>query len=91
MARSQVDGAARDAYRSRLGRDLGNLTVRNSIAVGPEVSATYDLGRWFALQGSLSYLFDRPKAEITSGGVTTSSAWKTDHANASVGLVVGIF
>ena len=86
-----VDGAARDAYLSRLGRTLSDIKVKNSFAVGPEVSATYDLGRWFALQGSLAYLFDRPKAEITSGGVTSSSTWKTDHANASIGLLVGIF
>ena len=86
-----VDEGAREAYQSRLGRDLGNLTVRNSIAVGPEVSASYDLGKWFALQGSLSYLLDRPTAEITSEGVTTSSTWEADHANASIGLVVGIF
>ena len=86
-----VDGAARNAYLSRLGRDLDRIELRTSVAVGPDISASYDLGRWFALQGSVSYLFDRPKADLTSGGVTSTSTWKTDHANASVGLVVGIF
>jgi hypothetical protein len=86
-----LDNGARDASQSRLGRDLSDIKVKNSIAVRPELSAWYDLSKWFAVQGSLSYIFDRPKAETTSGGVMTSSTWKTDHASASVGLVVGIF
>ena len=87
----EVDAAARDAYRSRLGRVLGDIKVKNSIAVRPELSAWYDLNQWFAVQGSLSYLFNRPRAETTLGGVTTASTWNTAHASASVGLVVGLF
>ena len=87
----EVDGAARDAYQSRLGLVLGDIKVKNSIEVRPDVNACYDLSKWFAVQGSLSYVFNRPKAETTLGGVTTSSTWKTDHASASIGLVVGIF
>ena len=86
-----VDHRARDAYASRLGRDLASVDVKNTIAVRPEAQVNYDLGPWLGLQGQLSYLFDRPKAETTSGGVTTSTTWKTDHLAASVGLVVGIF
>jgi hypothetical protein len=87
----KVDGAARDAYLSRLGRDLSDIKVKNSLAVRPEISAWYDLSKLFAVQGSVSYTYNRPKAETTSGGVTSSSTWKTDHASVSVGLVVGLF
>ena len=86
-----VDSAPRAAYLGRLGRTLNDVKVKNSFAVKPEVSAWYDLNQWFAVQGSVSYLFNGPKAETTAGGVTTSAIWKTDHASASVGLVVGIF
>jgi hypothetical protein len=87
----KVDQAARDAYLSRLGEVLTEIKVKNSLAVRPEISAWYDLGKWFGVQGSVSYLFNRPKAESTFDGVTTSSTWKTDHASAHIGLVVGIF
>ncbi len=77
-----VDRAARAAA----------INVKNSIAVKPEISAWYDLNQWFAVQGSLSYLFDRPKADtVTLGGPNTTATWTTDHASASLGLVVGIF
>lgn len=87
----EVDRAARDAYQNRLGLALTEIKIKNSIAIRPEVGAWYDLSEWFALHGSVSYLFNRPKAETTLGGVTTSSTWKTDHASVSVGLVVGVF
>jgi hypothetical protein len=86
-----VDGAARDAYQSRLGLELTDIKVKNSLAVRPDISAWYDLGKWFAVQGSLSYTINRPKAETTLGGVKSTSTWKTDHASASLGLVVGIY
>lgn len=86
-----VDQAARDAYQSRLGLALSDVKVKNSLAVRPQISAWYDLSQWLAVQGSVSYLFNRPKAETTLGGVKSASTWKTDHASASVGLVVGIF
>ena len=86
-----VDSAARDAYQNRLGRKLSDVKVKTSIAVKPEISAWYDLNQWFAVQGSVAYVFNRPKAETTAGGVTTSTTWTTDHTSASVGLVVGIF
>ena len=87
----KVDQGARDAYQSRLGLVLNDVKVKSSLAVKPDISAWYDLSKWFAVQGSIGYLFNRPKAETTLSGVTTSSTWKTDHASASVGLVVGIF
>ncbi len=86
-----VDGRARDAYLSRLGKDLANIDVKTSIAVRPEAQLNVDLNRWFGVQSNLSYIIDRPKADITSGGATTSTTWKTDHLSANVGLVVGIF
>jgi hypothetical protein len=86
-----VDHRARDAYESRLGRDLASIDVKNTIAVRPESQVNYDLSKWLGVQAQLSYLYDRPKADITSGGVTTSTTWKTDHLSASIGLVVGIF
>lgn len=86
-----VDAGARDAYQTRLGTTLDRVKVGNSIAVKPEANAWYNLNRWFALQGTLSYIVNRPKAETTVGGVTSSSHWKTDHASVGLSLVVGIF
>lgn len=86
-----VDRRARDAYLSRLGRDLASIDVKNTVAVRPEAQVNYDLNKWFGIQSNLSYLYDRPKAETTSGGVKTTTTWKTDHLSANVGLVVGIF
>jgi hypothetical protein len=86
-----VDGAAREAYQSRLGQTLGDIKVKTSLAVRPEVSAWYDLGKWFAVGGSVAYIVNRPKAETTLDGVKSSSTWKTDHASASVSAVVGIW
>jgi len=87
----EVDAKARDAYQSRLGSELTDIKVKNSIAVRPEISTWYDVSDWLGVQGSLSYLFNRPKVETTTDGATTTSTWKTDHASAKVGLVVGIF
>ena len=86
-----IDGRARDAYESRLGTDLADIKVKTSVAVRPEAIANYDLNQWLGVQGTLSYLIDRPKAETTSGGATTSRTWKTDRLSAGVALVVGIF
>ncbi len=86
-----VDNDARVAYTSRLGTDLEGITVKNSLAVRPEISAWYDINQWFGVQGAVSYLYNRPKADVTAGGVTTRSTWKTDHVSAHVGLVVGIY
>lgn len=86
-----VAAGARAAYLSRLGRDLASVDVKTSLAVRPEAQVNWDLSRWLGVQGNLSYLIDRPKADITSGGVTTTTTWKTDHLSANVGLVVGIF
>ena len=86
-----VDAAARSAYLTRLGRNLGAVTVKTSVAIKPGVSAWYDLGDWAALHASLSYVVNRPKAEMTVDGVTTSSTWKTDHASFVLGFVVGVF
>jgi hypothetical protein len=86
-----VDAAARDAYQSRLGLTLDDIKVKNSLAVRPGASVWYDLNEWLGVEGALSYTFNRPKAETTVDGATTSSTWKTDHASASVGLVVGLF
>ena len=86
-----VDDAARTAYHNRLGRDLTSIKVKNSIAVRPELSGWYDLNRWWALHVSISYMIDRPTVDTTAGGVTTSTTWKTDHLNAQIGFVVGIF
>lgn len=86
-----VDDAARVAYRGRLGRELSSITVKNSVAVRPEASLWYDLGPWLALHGSVNYMINRPTAETTAGGATTSTRWKTDHANFQVGLALGLF
>ncbi len=86
-----VANDARVAYTSRLGTDLDGIKVKNSLAVRPEISAWYDVNQWFGVQGSVSFLYNRPKAETTVAGATTSSTWKTDHVSAHVGLVVGVY
>lgn len=85
-----VDGAARAAYLG-LGQPLSGIDVHTSIAIRPEVGLWYDLGKWFALHGSVSYMMNRITADTTAGGVTTSMKWNTDHAKATIGLVVGVF
>ena len=86
-----VNDAARTAYHNRLGRDLTSIKVKTSIAVRPELSGWYDLNKWLALHVAFSYMIDRPTIDTTAGGVTTSTTWKTDHFNAQIGFVVGIF
>ena len=87
----KVAQSARDAYQSRLGRSLLGVDVKTSLAVRPEVSVWYDLGKMFGVQGSVGYLFDRPKTETSLPGETTTTTWTIDHASASLGLVVGLF
>jgi len=86
-----VDAAARDAYQNDLGVQLQDVKVKTSLAVRPEIGAWYDLSEWFAVGASVSYLFDRPKAEVRADGTTNSSTWTADHTSASVHVVVGIF
>ena len=86
-----VDQGARDAFQNRLLVPLDDIKVENSVAIRPDVSAWYDLGPRLAIGGSMSYTINRPRVQTTAGGVTTTSTWKTDHANASVGFVVGMF
>lgn len=86
-----VDQAARDAYQANLGVALDDIKVKTSLAARPDFSAWYDLNAWLGVGATVSYTFNRPKAETSAGGVTTSSTWKTDHTSASLALVVGIF
>ena len=91
MNHFRVDGAARDAYLTRTGQTLEGVKVKNALAVRPELSLWYDIGSRYAVQAVTTYLYSHPKAETTVDGVTTTSTWKTDHASARLGLVVGLF
>jgi hypothetical protein len=86
-----VDDAARVAYRSRLGTDLNGVSVKTSLAVRPGAGLWYDLGPWLAVGGSVDYMVNRITAETTTGGVRSSTKWKTDHLGFHFGVVVGIF
>ena len=66
------------------------ITVKNSVVVRPETSIWYDVSSRLGLHAGVSYLYNRPKAETTSGASTTSAKWKTDHVNFSVGFAIGI-
>jgi len=66
------------------------ITVKNSVMVRPETSLWYDVSSRLGLHAGVSYVYNRPSAETTSGGSTTSAKWKTDHVNFSVGFAVGI-
>jgi hypothetical protein len=70
---------------------VSSMTVKNSLVVSPEASLWYDIGSRLGLYGGLSYVYNRPTAETTSGGSTTSAKWNTDHLNFSVGFAFGIF
>jgi hypothetical protein len=86
-----VDDAARVAYRSRLGTELNDVSVKTSFAVRPAVGVWYDLGRWLAVGSTIDYMVNRITAETTAGGVRSSTKWKTDHFGVHVGVVVGLF
>ena len=75
---------------------LGILTsysvkTSTSFALKPEAGLYYDLGKRFALHGSLSYMYNKPTAATTVNGTVTSTKWNASHVNVQIGLVVGIF
>jgi hypothetical protein len=86
-----IDDAARVAYRTRRGVDLTDVSTKTSLAVRPGVGVWYDLGRWFAVGGSVDYMVNRIDVDTTAGGVRSSTTWKTDHLGIHLGIVVGIF
>jgi hypothetical protein len=86
-----VNDAARAAYAGRLGQDLTAIKAKNSFALRPEFSAWYDLNQWIALHAAVNYVINRPTVETTASGATTSDRWNTDHVNAHVGFVFGVF
>jgi len=50
----------------------------------------YDVNRWVGLHTGLNYLYDRPKATTTAGGISTSETWNIDRVTLSTGFVVGV-
>ena len=66
------------------------ITVKNSVIVRPETSLWYDVSSRLGLHAGVSYAYNRPSAETTSAGSTTSAKWKTDHVNFSIGFAIGI-
>jgi hypothetical protein len=67
-----------------------STAVKNSLFVRPEASVWYDVSSRLGLHAGLSYVYNRPTAETTAGGSTTSAKWKTDHINFSLGFAIGI-
>lgn len=67
-----------------------SIAVKNSLFVRPEASVWYDVSSRLGLHAGLSYVYNRPTAETTTGGSTTSAKWKTDHINFSLGFAIGI-
>jgi hypothetical protein len=68
-----------------------SVKTSTSFALKPEAGIYYDLGKRFALHGSLSYMYNKPTAATTVNGTVTSTKWNTSHTNIQIGLVVGIF
>lgn len=83
--------AGRAAYRERTGLPDARLGISNCLAVRPDVTVWYELGRHLAASASVSYMFARPT-------VTATGAWgrrsETVDLNATVftfALVYGVF
>jgi hypothetical protein len=86
-----VDTASREAYEARLGVPLENIEVKNSLAVRSGVGVWYDLSRWVGLHAGAYYLYHRPSATTTAGGVSSSETWRMDRVSVSTGFAIGIF
>src|SRR5262249_30790221 len=86
-----VDDAARSAYRSRLGVELNDVDVKTSLAVRPAVGIWIDVGPRIAVGSTIDYMVNRITAETTTGGVRSSTKWKTDHLGIHFGVVFGLF
>jgi hypothetical protein len=86
-----IDGPARVAYEGQNGVPLEDIEVKNSVAVRAGLGAWYDLNRWVGIHTGLNYLYDRPKATTTAGGISSSETWNIDRVTLSTGFVVGIF
>lgn len=86
-----IDNSVLAAYQSQFGAPLEEVTVKNSLALRGGVGAWYDVSRRVGLHVGAYYLYGRPTATITAGGVSTSEKWKTDHVSLSTGLVIGLF
>ena len=78
------------SYRAA-GHSLDAAHVKTSFAFMPGVSASYDLSSSLAVQGSMSYMIDRPKVLTRIDGVSGSENWNLNHGAASLGLVLGVF
>ena len=86
-----IDGPARDAYQAQAGVPLEEIKVKNSLAVRSGIGAWYDLSGRFGLHAGAYYLYGRPKATTTAGGVSTTDTWDIDRVTVSAGLAVGLF
>ena len=71
-------------------KNAPSITVKNSLFLRPEAGIWYDVSSRLGLHAGVGYVYNRPKAETTSGATTTSEKWKTDHVNFSLGFAIGI-
>lgn len=86
-----LDPAGRALYQDRLGADLEGIHTETSFAAQAGANVWYDLNSRLGLYGGVSYLRNRPKASVTTDGVTTVQHWNGDYVGVSVGAAVGLF
>jgi opacity protein-like surface antigen len=86
-----IDNPARAAYEGQNGVPLEDIEVKNSVAVRAGLGVWYDVNRWVGIHTGLNYLYDRPKATTTAGGISSSETWNIDRVTLATGFVVGIF
>jgi opacity protein-like surface antigen len=68
-----------------------SIKVKNSVVVRPDTGIWYDVSSRLGLHANVGYVYNRPTADTSTGGSTTSEKWKTDHVNFSVGFAIGVF
>ena len=86
-----VDQDGRNIYQGRLGTDLESIDPETSFAARSGAGVWYDLNSRLGLYGGAFYLYNRPSAPITAGGVRTTEKWNTDYVGFAVGTAVGLF
>jgi len=86
-----VNPSGRAVYQDRLGAELEDIDTKTSFAAQAGANIWYDLNSRLGLYGGVSYLRNRPKAQVTTTGVTTEQRWDADYVGFSVGAAIGLF
>jgi len=85
-----IDERARLSYQAG-GTNLEAVDVKPSLAFKPGVSTSYRVSSLLAVQGSVSYLVNRPTVTTRIDGVSTSETRKLDGWSGRLGMVLGLF